>query len=333
MSPHVKTKAFLALLASLAVLGGCGANTANVPLSSQSATGGAFVPPPTGPGKGKKGGIIYTAQLYGNEIGIYKPSPRGLISEGSFTNGVSAPQGSVTTPSGWLFVANGGDEDVLVYDTKKVKAGGSPTDVLEDYGQTPVNVDVNASRNLVAVSNSGTASQSGSVSVYLNRAAAPARTLMYGNDLLQGYGIALDKQGNCYWGVYDTTNGTGYIVEFSQCNGSGSKIINNVGDAGGLAFDQSGDLFYIDRSGSMPAIVACKKISSKGCTTNTFYQLLEPINLNFEKHDKVLWVADAAGYVDEFSVKVGKPTITFVQQYPVGSSSDPPFGIAPNPGG
>lgn len=335
MNPRVRNKAFLSLLASLAVLGGCGANNANVPLASQSATGGAAVRPPTN-GKGKNGGIIYTAQLYGNEIQIYRQQASGLILQGSFSNGVSSPLGSVTTPSGWLYVANSGNGDVLVYNTKKGKRiGGYPTDTLEDYGQKPVNVDVDSSRNLVAVSNAGSASATGSVSVYLNRAAAPARMLTYGHDILQGNGIALDNNDNCYWGVYDTNLGNGYILEFPSCNGSGEQVITNIGDAGGLAFDQSNNLFYVNRSSSMPAIEACKGTSN--CNAYTFgtssqCELYEPVNLNFDKHAKALWVADAAGYVDEFNVKPGKLTVTCAVQYPV-SSSNPPFGVAPNPGG
>lgn len=336
MNPRVKNKAFPALLASLAVLGGCGANSASVPLASQPSASAVSMPSSKGGGKGGGSGIIYLAQLYGNEIGIYQQQGTGFGLKGQFTEGVSSPLGSVTTPSGWLYVANSGNEDILVYNTKKgKKTSGGPTDTLEDYGQKPVNVDVNPSRNLVAVSNAGSASATGSVSIYLNRAAAPGRTLTYGNDILQGNGIALDNNGNCYWGVYDTNLGNGYIVEFPSCNGGGQQVITNIGDAGGLAFDQSSNLFYINRSSSMPAIVACKGLSN--CVSYTFTspsdcELYEPINLNFDKHAKALWVADAAGYVDEFAIQPGKLTVTCSVQYPVGSSN-PPFGVAPNPGG
>lgn len=336
MSPRVRNKAFLTLLASVVALGGCAGSAANVPVASQSALA-SLVQPATGKGHGgggSGGGIIYTAQLYGNDIQIYQPKGSQLQLTGSYNSGVSAPQGSVTTPSGWLYVANSGDQDVLVYRTKKVKSGGNPTTVLEDYGQIPVNVDVIPSRNLVAVSNSGTASVSGSISVYVGRNVVPSRTLTFsiGSDIIDGYGIALDQTGNCYWGTYDLTAGQGNIVEFTGCSGSGSIVVPNVGEAGGLAFDQSGDLFYINRSGSMPAIYACHKLGP--CTPYTFNNLYEPINMNFDKHDKALWVADAAGFVDEFSVKPGKLTITEVMQYPLGSSkANLPFGIAPNPGG
>ena len=328
MSPHVKYTAFLCSLAAIPLLSACG-QSAGVPLGAQTSANAALMQPAKGKGSHGGGGIIYTAQLYGNEVQIYRQQGSQLNLEGTLSSGVSSPQGSVTTRSGWLYVANTGNEDVLVYG-KKVKSGGYPTDILEDYGENPVNVDVDSSRNLVAVSNAGTSSQTGSVSVYVDRAAAPSRMLTYGSDILQGYGIALDKTGNCYWGVYDSTIGSGYIVEFPACSDPGSIVVPNVGDAGGLAFDQSGDLFYVDRSSSTPAIVACKHTSN--CKTYKFNQLVKPINLNFNAHDKALWVADAAGYIDQFSVQPGSLKISFVMAYPVGSASNPPFGVAPNPG-
>jgi hypothetical protein len=54
-----------------------------------------------------------------------------------------------------------------------------------------------------------------------------------------------------------------------------------------------------------------------------------PININFDMKQKYLWVADAAGYIDA----VDKNGTVVYTTSAVGGPTDPPFGIAPAPGG
>jgi hypothetical protein len=266
---------------------------------------------------------IYTAQFYGDDLGVYRQGHGTLSFSEELTYGVSGPQGTVTTRSGWWYVANGGDQDVLVYKTTNTGPSG-PLDTLQDAGEIPGNVSVTSSRNLVAVSNESSASGGpGGVSVYLNRSAVPNRTLTYGNDLVQGEGVAVDRNDDCFWSFNDLSKGGGSIVEFPGCIEQGVVIATGLGFAGGLVFDQSGNLYYIDQTAG---IYACKKVASCSLFATGFG---DPVNLNFEMKQKYLWVADATGYIDAVDPKTGKIVLT---KQAVGGSSDPPIGIAPAPG-
>ena len=150
---------------------------------------------------------------------------------------------------------------MLVYRTTSKGPNGPIGTPLDDSGEVPVNVSVTPNRRLVAVSNATSAgSGTGSVSVYLNRATQPSRTLTYGSDLLVGEGIAIDPQGNCYWSFDDASKPTevGSIVEFTQCSGSGTLVISGISSAGGVVFDQSGNLYYIDQASG---VYKCEGIS------------------------------------------------------------------------
>jgi hypothetical protein len=319
-------------LTLLTVLSGCNSgSSASVP---PSANGGApvsmAVASPDNNGKGHGGNcdtgggdLTYTAQLFGNDLKVYKVSGSGggLTYVCTLTQGVVAPDGTVTTPNGWWYVANEGASNVLIYRTKHGMPRG-PVSSLSDYDQLPVNVDANPSRKLVAVSNkSSTSGATGSVSVYLNRQAVPSRMLTFGNDNLEGQGVAISHSGDCYWSFYDPTVGSGSIVKFSGCNGSGAAIASSITTPGGMAFDRGGNLYYLD---STTGIYKCKKTSNCALFATGF---VDPVNMNFDQHDKNLWVADAGGYIDVVSPKSGR----IEHQYPT-DPSDPPFGIAPEPG-
>jgi DNA-binding beta-propeller fold protein YncE len=278
---------------------------------------------PAAAGVPGNGHWIYLAQLYGNDLGVYRQGHGGITFFETLTQGVSQPQGTVATPTGWWYVANGGDSNVLVYRSKR--SGPVPASAnLDDAGQFPVNVDVTPDRQTVAVSNVSTVSLGpGSVSVYLDRATEPARTLTYKSGNVRGEGVAIDHRGNCYWSFNDATSGSGSVVEFAKCRGSGTPIVIGIGVAGGILFDQKDDLFYIDQEAG---IYKCSFTRNCKLFSTGFG---DPVNMNFDHKQKLLWVADATGYVDTVDPKTGK----IVTSTPVGGASGPPFGIAPSPGG
>jgi len=322
----------LGTLALLTVLSGCNSgSSAGVPSPAKGAAPVSMAgasPDNNGKGHGGKCGkgggssLSYTAQLFGDDVKVYSGSGSGFMLECTLTQGLMEPDGIVATPNGWVYVANEGASNVLVYQTKHGMPKG-PVSSLSDYDQLPVNVDANPSRKLVAVSNnSSTSGATGSVSVYLNRQAVPSRRLTYGSDILEGQGVAISHSGDCYWSFYDSTVGSGAIVEFSGCNGSGAAIVSSITAPGGMAFDRGGNLYYVDSS---TGIYKCKKTSSCALFATGF---VDPVNINFDQHYKNLWVADAAGYIDVVSPKSGQ----IEYQYSVGGSSDAPFGIAPEPG-
>lgn len=321
------------LLPALALLSGCGGGSA-VP-SQATGTAPGLSDAPIMPQANHYGeDFMLSAQPYGNDLTIYKRSGYTLTKAVTLNYGVSNPRGMVTTVNGWWYVANGGHSNILVYRIKKHKVPTYPSNTLDDYGQVPDNVAVTPDRNLVAVSNaSTTGSGAGSVSVYLNRQSEPSRTLTYGTDQLQGQGVAIDHQGNCYWSFQDPNTNSGAVVKYMGCNGSGSPVVSGITAAGGIAFDQSGDLYYVDQANG---IYKCNKTSNCSIfAQNTTYGFGDPTNLNFDYKEKALWLADASGYLWAIQLKgkcnvKGKGGNMCVYQYP--SVDGDPYGIAPAPG-
>jgi hypothetical protein len=314
-------------LLSVSLLYGCaGESTASLPSASVLQS---LASPPAGDPQARVnlGKWIYTVQLYGEDLTIYRRHALTLTFDKTLTKGVSSPLGTKATPSGWWYVSNGGHSNVLVYRTTSRGPEG-PVATLDDYGQIPSNVDAIPSRRVVAVSNYSTVGGgAGSVSIYLNRQAEPSRTLTYGSDPLQGTGVAIDHQRNCYWSFNDPTTGNGSIVKFTNCSGKGTVVVPAIASSAGLTFDQRDDLYYVDET---VGIYKCRKTSDCHVLIGVSKHLGLPVSINFDQKDKLLWVADASGYIDAIdptsgAIKYHKPAN--------GGPTDPPFGIAPAPGG
>lgn len=272
---------------------------------------------------------MYSSQPSANEVVIYRRKRHGLTltRRKTLTAGFSSPMGMATTRGGWWYIANSGASDVLVYRTTPEGPKG-PTATLNDDGQVPVNVSVSPGRELVAVSNgSTTAGGAGSVSVYVNRQHERSRILTYGTDPIQGEGIAIDSHGNCYWSLNDPRKLSGSIVEFAGCNGSGTLVRSGILRAGGLAFDRSGNFYYVDQ---LLGIFKCP--SSSSCSIFApvgLSGLILPANINFDNRDpQNLWVADAAGYIDALNLQ---GLIAYILNV-LGGVTAPPIGIAPASG-
>jgi hypothetical protein len=263
---------------------------------------------------------MYTAQLYGNDAEIYKRNGN-ILNPFETLTGLSAPSGTVSTVNGWWYIANGGASNVVIYKTTNNGPTGPVGKPLADSGEFPVNVAVTPSRRLVAVSNGATnGSGAGNVTVYLDRQTEPSRSLTYGSDQLQGEGVAIDHQGNCYWSFNDPRTSSGSIVEFAGCNGSGTLVLSGIANAGGIVFDQSDNLYYVDQTSG---VYKCKKTSQ----CKLFVPIDgQPTNLNFDLKQKSLWVADATGFIYQVDPKSGGYSKT-----PAYGAA--PYGIAPSPGG
>jgi hypothetical protein len=234
----------------------------------------------------------------------------------------------IATPAGRLYVANSGESNVLVYRSTHQGPQG-PVVTLGDAGQVPVNVAVRPDRHVVAVSNASTTGNgAGSVSVYMHGANVPSHTLTYGSDPIQGEGIAVDASGNCFWSFNDPVTLTGSIVEFASCKGAGTPIVSGLLKAGGVAFDLSQNLYYVDQLAGIfkcTGTSGCALLAGIGCPGC----LVAPANINFDNQTpQNLWVADAAGFIDAVSLS---GAIEYTLEA-LGGPSDPPIGIAPAPG-
>ena len=331
MTVHNAGRFFVSAAATVALLGGCGGGS---PAGMPEGTAQQLLANPrslvsdagarAGNDVSNFGGWMYTAQFFGHDVQVYQRNGFSLTPFETITNGISAPQGTMTTRNGWWYVANGGHSNVLIFRSTKHGPAG-PVGTLDDFGYVPVNVAVNPSRRLVAVSNgASTSGGTGSVSVYLNRQTEPSRILTYGNGVLHGMGIAIDKHGNCYWSFNTTSSGNGSVVEFSGCDGPGAIVVPSIANAGGVAFDQQGNLYYVDQASG---VYKCKGTASPCKLFASGFG--DPININFDYKSKNLWIADATGYIDAVKTKNGR----LVYHEPAaGGPTDPPFGIAPAPG-
>jgi DNA-binding beta-propeller fold protein YncE len=265
---------------------------------------------------------VYSAQPYSNDLAVYQRKGLSLTLVETLSSGIALPRGTVATPAGWLYLANDGDSNVLVFRSTRQGPNG-PVRVLEDSGEVPDDVSVTPDRKLVAVSNAtSVGSGTGSVSVYLNRKSLPGRVLTYGSDLLQGEGVAIDPQGNCWWSFDDLSNraALGSIVEFQDCGGTGTLVISGITSPGGMAFDQSGDLYYVDEASG---IYKCSQTTNCKLFATGFGL---PTNINFDANQEHLWVADASGYIDAVNPQTGSI------EYETLSIDGDPYGIAPSPG-
>lgn len=272
--------------------------------------------------------FMYSSQPSSNDVYVYKRKRKHdkLTPYETLGSGFSRPMGMVTTPDGHWYVANSGASDVLLYRTTHEGPQG-PKATLQDDGEVPVNVAATPNRALVAVSNgSTTGGGAGSVSIYLNRQHEPSRELTYGSDRVQGEGIAIDADGNCYWSFNDPNKLTGAIVEFTGCNGNGTLFKSGILKVGGLAFDHSGNLYYVDQ---LLGIFKCQGSSCTIFAPIILGGLIKPTNINFDNSNpQNLWVADAAGYIDAVNLQ---GLVAYLLQI-IGGVTDPPIGIAPAPG-
>ncbi|HEX3672272.1 MAG TPA: hypothetical protein VHT92_11270, partial [Candidatus Cybelea sp.] len=249
MFRSILTRTSIFLFLPAALLSGCAGGSPGSPASFLALSNDLSGTAVAAPAAQSSRDWMYMAQLYGNDASVYQRDRLSLTYYETVSTGLASPYGTVSTPNGWWYVANGGHSNVVIYRTTANGPSGA-LGSLDDFGEIPVNVAVIPSRRLVAVSNFGTTGGgAGSVSVYLNRQVEPARTLTYGT-ALNGMGAAIDRQGNCYWSVNDPRSKSGSIIEFAGCSGAGAVIISGIAQAGGIAFDQSDDLYYVEEMGT-----------------------------------------------------------------------------------
>jgi DNA-binding beta-propeller fold protein YncE len=281
-------------LAALGFLGGC-AGSASPQSIAPSGPNLSIAPPPFRANHYGEDWII-SAQPYGDAVNLYKQSGAKLKFQAKLTWGISLPRGLAAATNGYWYVSNAGHSNVLLYRVQKYSVPQYPSETLVDDGQLPDGVAATLDRNLVAVSNlSTTGSGGGSVSVYLNRQTEPSRVLTYGSHQLQGQGVAVDAQGNCFWSFNDANPNSGSIVEFAGCNGGGSVVVSGISRVRGIAIDDDDNLYYADEADGVHRCIKTSKCSL--WASNATYGFGGPEDISIDGKGKTLWLADATGYL------------------------------------
>lgn len=202
------------------------------------------------------------------------------------------PSGQFATTPGKWYVAERTASAAAVYKSTLTGPTG-PTETLSDTGDSPSDVTVNVAHGIVAIANLYNEHDgSNTVTVYAGGAKAPTRKLHFvppGGKGGYGIGVATDSSGDCFFSVDDAGLIKFDIVKYTGCNGTGSIVFTSAADtsAGGLAFDGSNNLYFVDNSFEQiyrcTGTTNCKVIAS-GFQNITF--------IRFDKGWKHLWTTD-----------------------------------------
>ena len=234
-------------------------------------------PPAHGAAKAK--GFVYACVPSENSCSVYDTNGN-LV--GTLTDGLSAPAGTMANTQGLLYIANATGANVAVF----ANGGTTPVETLADPGEEPG--DVAVSKKLVVVSNEyGISSSPPNVAVYKKGATSPSYVLN-APGAFQGIGVAIDTKGNCYWSYNADSSSGGHIIEFAGCKPK-SKAVDlglTLGDAGGLAFDGDGNLWFTDQSSGL---YRCAGVSSCTLVAGGFS---DPLAIHFNKGATTLYLAD-----------------------------------------
>jgi hypothetical protein len=264
----------------------------------------------------RAGSYIYTCEYYSSDCRVFTPKYK-LLSV--LTQNISEPQGTVADPSGHWYIANTGYSNVPVY----TAGGGSLYETYDDTGYYPGDVALDSA--VVAVSNiAGVSGGPGNMNTYCCGSLTPTGNYTVA-DAGQGISARFDSHGNCYWAYNDEVVGGGDIEEWVGCTGFGKLVVSGLGFAGGMAFDKKDNLYYTDQSSE--TIYKCAGLTNCRPLSTAFG---DPLQLNFDKNFKHLWVDDPADYLaGELDPKTG----TVLSVISVGGpSNSPPLGVALGPG-
>jgi WD40 repeat protein len=229
----------LFVMVSLGALAGC-SSSSTLGTPNAASAGVAAVARDTA-------GLIYASSFGGNTVDYYKKGtgPNNPVA-GSLSGSLSNPWGMAVDKSGDLYVANSGDQNVLVY----AKGSTSPTRTLTDSNKFPCDVALGSDGTVYVANGDGPVGASGNVVIYKPGASLPTQTLTNGH-FQHVTGVALDKAGNVFV-AYNAQQAaaSGGVVEFHA-----PKFTNTTNThikleyAGGVGFDGQGHLLVIDQKG------------------------------------------------------------------------------------
>ncbi|MEO9098252.1 MAG: hypothetical protein ABI346_08745 [Candidatus Baltobacteraceae bacterium] len=224
-----------------------------------------------------KNGLLFVANEAASSINIY-PKNKSTTKIGSITNGVSGPDGVGVDSLGNVYETNLNSGTVNMYTPPFT---GGPATVYSPGG-SPVAVAIGTDGSLYTTdySNSRLTEYPPNSTVASNVCALP------GN----GEGVALDSANNLYVAFNSATTGTGQVEMFAPGAGCTptSNLGINVGFAGGVTFDSSGNLLFEDQFVGV-------EVYPPGSTSpsQTFTGFVDPFSLAFGVLQRRLYVGDA----------------------------------------
>jgi hypothetical protein len=233
---------FHRLLTALALtsIAGCSAASTAAPMQSASS---AAQPDAPHPNAAKRSALIYSSSFGGNSVDYYLKGtgPNNPVA-GSLSGRFNNPLGMGVDKNGNLYVANSGDENVLVY----AAGSTSPTSTLNDPDKFPADVAIGSDGTAYVANGFGPIGASGNVVVYPPGATTPSQVLS-NKHFLHVTGDALDKNGNLFVSCNGNVgSGNGTVVEFKPGAITAIETHIHLGFAGGVGFDRQGHLLAID---------------------------------------------------------------------------------------
>lgn len=185
-------------------------------------------------------GIIYWGSYNNNSVTIFTSKGINGPELGTITNGISNPERLFVDGGLKLWVTNIGNNTVTAY-----PAGAtSPSITISNGVNSPTGLVV-GSNGTVYVANVG----NDTVTEYHRGKTKPAVTVSLGT--LSPENLAVDTSNNLYISYLGGTHGTG-VIKVPAGQTSGSDLNLNVGDAGAIEVDKSGNIVLVD--GAVPAV-------------------------------------------------------------------------------
>lgn len=301
----------LALVAGSAVAAGCSSGGNVVPPGGSAAApsgarAGWFSP------QAALSGQLYVGDQTNQRVAIF--SQKSGAPTGQITDAIAGPDGLYIDPSGTLYVCNFGAGTVTEYPKGQVTHSKTLTGTI---GPKYV---VAGRDGTVYVSDFGNGSKS-NLYEYAHGSTTPTTTIPFAT---YPAGVALDTHNKLYVAYNDSTNNDVEVLKFTpgSINGRNLGIHLKYSNAGGLTFDNKGDLLLDDQS------MAAVDIFPPGAKTPSQqikgFSLAYQIALNHR--DTHLFVSDPFGAsVAEVAYPSGKPIRTF------SSGLSGAFGVATSP--
>jgi hypothetical protein len=301
----------LALVAGSAVAAGCSSGGhAVLPGGSAAALPGArvgwFSP------QAKHGSQLYVADQANQRVAIFSQNtgePTGQI-----TDAIAGPDGLYVDPSGTLYVCNFGAGTVTEYPR------GQTTHSKTLTGTIGPKYVVKGRDGTVYVSDFGDGSNS-HLYEYAHGSTSPTTTIPFSTFPA---GVALDTHDKLYVAYNDSSNSDIEVLKFSPGSTKGKNLGIHIkfGNAGGLTFDNQGNLLLDDQS--LPGV----DVFPPGATMPS--QQIKGFSLAYQiarNHtDTHLFVSDPFG---PSVAEVAYPSGTPIRSFSSGLSGA--FGVATSP--